>query len=162
MNKNFDVKIVLEEVKAGYQRQEESMDVFKKHARTLFSASSIILTLLGVMQIFSLPAEVFKGLYGGIIAGILILYILLVGISLIVNFPIQFLGPIELNWDVLSHGFMEKKERDVILMQISCYLNVIDLNRKSIKTRYKLILTQNIIFGLIVLLVITAGLIPHL
>jgi len=114
------------------------------------------------LRIFSAVPEGLKRWYVGIIAVIVILYIMLVVFSLILLSPLTWYTPVNLTWDELQGAFHGRNERDLILVQISAYLNVIDLNRQNVKKRYHLTIIQGIIFAIIVVLVITAGLIPYL
>lgn len=161
MDNNHDVKAMLEIVKEGYNEQSESVDVYKAQVRTIFGASSIIISLMSVLQIFSTIPEGFNPLFQAIIAGIVILYIILVVLSLVVLSPMSWFQPVKLDWDYMTDYFGGVNERDAILKRISAYLNVIELNQKYTKRRYCMTLAQGIIFGLIVLLVIVAGVLPY-
>ena len=162
MDENCGIKAMLSTVRNGYDDQIESLNVFKSQARTVFSSSSIIISLVSVLQIFSTIPEGFKGLFQAIIAGIIILYIVLVVLSLIVLSPAAWTTPVKLDWDILASYFGEENERNTILKETSAYLGAIDENRKTVIERRRMTLWQGIIFGVIVILVIIAGVLPHL
>ena len=162
MDKNYDVKTMLSTARMGYVDQIDSLNAFKSQARSIFGASSIITSLVAVLQIFSTIPQGFKGAFQAIIAGIIILYIALVILSLIVLSPALWTTPVLLDWDYLADYYGGENERDVILKETSAYLGAIEHNRQTIKRRRKLTLWQGIIFGVIVVLVIAAGVMPHL
>lgn len=159
---NSDVEAMLSIAKDGYESQGENFEVFKAQARTVFGASSIILSLVSVLRIFSSIPEGEKLWYMYIIAGIVVLYILLVVISLILLSPVKWNSPVLLEWEELQSTFLGKNSRDLILAQIGAYLNAKDLNQLNVRKRYCLTIAQSIIFAIIIVLVIIAGLILHM
>jgi len=157
---NLDIETMIYEAREKMRRQGESIEAVGVNAKTLFSSSSIIIGLLGVVQLSQYFQDVFKERCSGIITGVIIfLYIFLVIISLIVLSPKNYLGPIELSYTVLCDAFYGKTEREILEMQLSAYLNVIDKNEPGIKRRRFMTIIQSIIFALIVVLVIVAGMI---
>jgi len=164
MDENFDVKAMVHEASENYKRQGDSIESIKTHARTVFSSSSIIISLLSLFQILSKTPKGYNVnvSYGRIIAVIVVLYVSLVVISLLVLSPLLFHGPIKMDWGVITETFKEKSERDVLLMQLSAYINAFEKNKLIIKNQRLMIIIQSIIFALIVLFVLLAGMLPYI
>lgn len=164
MDEKFDygIKVMLSTAKNGYEDQIESLNVFKATSRTVFSASSIILSLVGALQVFTTIPTDFKVLYQIIIAGISVLYLALVIISLVLISPARWTTPLKLDWDYMAAYIGNENEENSILKETSAYLGAIDKNRKTVKCRRRMTILQEIIFCAIVLAVLFAGLIPHL
>ena len=153
---------MLFEASKKYQRQGESVDALKTHARTIFSASSIIISLIGTLQIFSEIQNDYKLLFIFLIGLLAFCYLILLVFSLIILSPFQAYGPIHIDKDTLFESFQDKKERDVILKQLSAYINAIALNEPKIVLRQQMTTALSILFAVIVLLILLIAVFPYL
>jgi len=153
---------MLFEASQKIKRQGESIDSLKTHARTIFSASSIIISLIGTLQIFNEIPSNYRLLYISLIIIMVILYIVLVILSLTILSPFQIYGPISIDEATLFGSFIGKMEREVILNQLSAYINVIKLNEPKIITRQKMTTAISILFAIIVFMILFIAILPYL
>ena len=148
---------MLHEAENKLERQSESIESLKSHARTIFGASSIVIPLLGTLLIFSDIAINVKSYYIAIVAMMITLYVVLVILSLIILSPSRFSGPIQIDHPTLKEVFLGKNELEIIKIRLSAYLNAIELNEGNIILKQKMTTIISIIFAIIVILLLIAA-----
>lgn len=127
----YDIPLL--EVKRAYDEQLKSVDSIKQTIRTIFGASSLIVSLTSGLQLLSSVIEPDR--QGAYTIGIFIaaaLYVLLIIFCIAGMWPTALEGPIRLEWDVLSTAFANMTEEDRKAKYISGLLNVININRPVI------------------------------
>ena len=137
MEENFDVKTMLNEACQELQLQEICIDSLRAHTRTIFNASSLILPLLGTLLIFSDIDDEIKGIYIAIIALMILLFISLLILSLIIMNPSSFYRPFQMDFEKLKDAFLGEEEREIIKLQVTSYLNAINLNQPTLNPKTK-------------------------
>lgn len=156
---NFDVKVMLEEAKSKLERQYSSVDTLKDHAKTMLGASSIVISLFGVLQ-SNLNIQQDKiDVYIVIISIAATLYLILSVINIIALLPYKINGPIEASMEEYKAAFLGKSDREIIKIQVVAYLNAIQTNQDVVERKKKLSVVISIMLPVIVILLVAAGLV---
>jgi hypothetical protein len=135
-NNLYDLETMLNEAKAKLERQFKSISTFRDHAKTIFSASSVIVALFSVLKTTNIPQErVVIYVVGWVL--IALLYISLTIAEIKTIFPKEILGPIEATWKEYEKAFYGKEKEDILLQQITNYLNVIGMNQEVVNKQKK-------------------------
>ncbi len=162
MEEDFDIQAALDEAKMTMADAADSIRSIKESAKTIFNAASIIIALFGVFQVFT--AEVQAGnvkVFGVMLAIILLAYVILIGLCLYVLMPMKWWGPIDADWDEYAKIYFDKSHRDVLLVKLASYLEIIPMNDRLIVMRKYVVIAAGILFGLIVLLLSALSVILH-
>jgi len=124
----------LQETQRAYEEQFKSVDAIKQTIRTIFGASSLIVSLTSGLQLVSNTIEAnWVGLYqAGIILGA-VLYVLLIVLCIAGMWPTSLDGPIQLEWNVLTTTFAGMNEEDQKAKYLSGLLNAIEINSPQVK-----------------------------
>jgi hypothetical protein len=163
MTDNFDLQVSTEEMQAVLKRQYDGMDAIKATARSFFSAASLIIALLGALQIFSARVDpVYQALYPYGIVAALVLYIALVVSCSLALLPVTMKGPIAASWDVLSESLIGKEDRDILEMLLSGLLNAIQLNVPILKRMRLAAVISGALLVLEVCLLVALSLVPRI
>ena len=157
MNTNYDVETMLNETERKIVRQNESVDSIKNHAKTLFGGLSIFLPIFSSVQLFSGKENEIPCIYLISIALMGVGYVWLLILMLKILSPDKYYGPIIMEKERLSEAFMNKQEREVILMKFSANLNAIRLNIPTLLRKHKMLKQANIIFAITIILAIIAS-----
>lgn len=153
----------LEEVKRAYEEQLKSVDSIKQTIRTIFGASSLIVSLTSGLQIMS--SIIVPERQGVFIAGIVaaaILYILLIFFCIAGMWPTSLAGPIKMDWDVLSTVFVNMTEEDRKAKYISGLLNAMKINQPVITRLVMLERAALIALPVLVTLLLILAFLPRL
>ena len=131
-NKIYDFP--LQETQRAYEEQFKSIDSIKQTIRTIFGASSLIVSLTSGLQLVSNTIEPdWVRLYqAGIVSGA-VLYVLLIVLCILGMWPTALDGPILLEWNVLTTAFADMNEEDQKAKYLSSLLNVIEINSPKVK-----------------------------
>lgn len=147
----------VEEAKAYYRSQEKGIDSIKTTARSIFSAASLVVSLLGALQIFSVKSQTAHPVL--FVIAVLIAthsYVLAIVFSLKVQLPLDFVTPIKMEIGELDKDLVGKSEEDVLKQQLVNYLNAIDGNKKPIAVRRKWVIASAVFFiATVVVLLLT-------
>ena len=161
MKKNYDIS--LKEAARALEEQYKSVDGIKQTIRTVFSSSSIVISLTSGVQLFSGSVDAnWSGLY---IAGIVtaaVLYLTLIVFCILGMWPINFYTPVKMEWNILTSAFSGKDEAEISLKHLSAILNAINLNDPKLKKLLKIELVALIIMPLLVTLLLLLAFIPRI
>jgi hypothetical protein len=161
MEKNLDIRVCCEEMRTTLYRQLDGIGNIKATTRTIFQAASLVIALIGALQLFTGKVVPEYQLASQIIIFIVFgLYIGLIFLCLSALFPITSFGPIEPKWEVLHEHFIVKSEREIYEMQLSAYLNAINLNKKNVHEVKSKTIWAGRILGAIVLILLLLSLMP--
>ncbi|BCY18653.1 hypothetical protein hrd7_25020 [Leptolinea sp. HRD-7] len=161
MNENFGLKTSLHEVETSFLRTLDGISKTKATARSILSSASLIVALLSGLQIMTIKIhQDYIVLYQAGILVVFFLYFLLIVLCLLALRPVKTLSPIELKWETLSEAFVGKNEREVLEMQLSCYLNVIHKNAAICDGINRITIWAGWLLGLIVGILLLMSLLP--
>lgn len=132
-------EISVSEMKYRLEEVYKGIDEIKNTFRNVFGASSIIVALIGALQIFSSDvAPEYKALNCLLIALTIVSYGLLIAGCIWMISPIKVSGPTPSKWDALKEGFIDRDENSKIYEQlIKNYIRAIDKSEPEVMKRYK-------------------------
>ena len=124
------LEIAIEEALRELDRQHEGVNALNAKARSLLSATSMILALVGILQLILTAdrSQAFRKIFGVAI----FLYAVLVALSAMIQQPIKLKGPIKAEWDTISIAFAWPRRIEMLEQRLINTLNAIDHNEKPI------------------------------
>ena len=128
----------VDEAKAYYHSQEKAIESIKTTARAIFSSASLVVSLLGALQLFSNSPQTSPP-WVSIVAIVLVVatYILAIQYSMLAQMPVSFVTPVKMELAELDSAYVGKGKEDVLKQQLVNYLNAIKGNRGAIEERKK-------------------------
>jgi hypothetical protein len=157
------LEIPLELMKRDLKDQTDSIDTIKATVRSVLSAASLIISLVGALQLVTARvAPNWLWLYWigvTLAAGLYVALIVLCSIALM---PVQSWLPIEPEWDNLTTTFKGMGDEEILLKYLSSILSTRD---KSSPTIQKLVCLQRatlILLPIIVILLLSLAYIPRI
>jgi hypothetical protein len=152
----------LTEAQKAFERQSLSMDHAKEMSKTLFQVGSVIVAIIAALKVWGSGAQ---GIEAAAFTFLLIIsvlaYVILIWLFMKTLSPTGWNGPINTQWDVLYNAFMNKDEIEVLRMQLSSYLNALDLNDKILYRFAKYVKVETWLLGVTVLLLLMVSLMPR-
>ena len=158
-NDLYDFTTMLDEAQRKLDRQFESVRVLRDHAKIVFGASSVIVSLFAVLKTANISQDRIC-IYTTVLIAIAVLYICLTITGTMAIFPETITGPIKAKYDEYEKAYEGKTKKKILLQQISNYLNVIDENEEKIIKQRRWSFAVSCLLPLIVVLIIILGLIP--
>ncbi len=156
-------EIILSEMKRRLQGVFTGVDETKKTFRSILSAASLIVALLGALQIYSSQvAPGYEFYYYFLLGSALFLYLLLIAGCIWMLKPLDVVGPIPEDWDLLYENIASQKEDIEIYKQlVSNYIGAIDDSNAIIEKRYRWSNWFLYLLPIIVLLLLVIGFLPR-
>ncbi len=147
----FSIRTAVEDVKAAFERQLERVQTGREIGKTILSSVSVIISILGASSVLveSAPNSPTSRSVLLIIAGIAFVSLICVCVALLL--PSKFMAPIESTVEVYEAEIIGKSERDVMLKMLSSYINVVDINEKSLKNRLFLTRLAGVLMVIVVI-----------
>ena len=132
-------ELVLSEMKRRLQGVYHGVDETKKTFRSIFSAASLIVALLGALQIYSTQvASGYEIIYYILLGSSLFLYLVLIAGCIWMLKPIDVKAPVPEDWDILYKSYASQKEDIEIYKQlVSNYIGAIDASNAIVHKRYR-------------------------
>lgn len=141
MDSLIGFKVSLDEVKKVFEYQLESVTGYKEASKNVFGAASLIITLLGSLQLLlGKVSDMWLTTYQTLLIIALVVYIAIILVTIFLLMPTSLQAPIRASWEVLEDTFFYKDEKEVILFQLNQYLVVIDKN-KAICGRLRMLMS---------------------
>lgn len=160
-NEGSGLSISIEMMKHNLKMQDASMDSFKATARSLLSASSLIIALLALLSILNIhPKAGYLRIYQAGVLAIAGLYAFEIALCLSALFPSAFHGPVQSNWKVFYNTFMDKSDIEQLKVLLAAYLNAHDLNGPVLDGVRKRLQLAHRLFAALILLILLLSLIP--
>jgi hypothetical protein len=157
------LNIPLEEMQRSLDHQRDSFDTIKTTVRSVLSAASLIVSLVGALQLInSRIAPAWLWLYWIGIAVTATLYVALILFSVVILMPIIPSSPLAANWDVLTTAFKDLDEKEMKLKQLSSILNAIEKNKPILDYLVKLQRFVLILLPFIVVILLLLSLLPRI
>lgn len=156
MESNLDIKTMLEDMQSHIEKQSIGIAAVKDTARSIFGAASLIVALIGALQVFDAPVP--DGAFGVVyrigVVLIMILYPLLIVLCLKTLAPVIFYGPIKPELEILRETYTGKDEREILKQRLVNCLNVIPKNEAAIQKRRKLVNASGVVLVFIVIIML--------
>jgi hypothetical protein len=147
---------MLEEVRNQLREQFDSVAVAKTTARSMLSAASLILAIIGAFSIGSSP----NTWNGGIVAA-LILFVALIIVVAIALSPVKLKTPVEMTKGNIKL-YYKLSGNNLIDTLVDQHLKVMKENEPKVKRKVSLAQLSGVLLGLIVVMLIGQLLFPFL
>ena len=162
MGKFYGLRLALEETQRVLERQLASVDSVKAGIRLYFSSTSLLVGLMGALQIFTTNIQPgWQAWYYGGLALVLGLYLALLGLFLVSLWPTRMFLPVQASWKELVATFHDKSEPEAVDLLLSGVLNAIDLNRPILNRLARLHQAISVLFGLEVIALVLLAFLPR-
>ncbi len=156
--------MLISEQKSSLNDIYDGMVASKKYIQQIFAASSFLIALISVLQIFNKDVELNNHPFYLVgIFVVAILYIAQIALCIIVMMPVKALGPVGSDWDKLFPSYVkEKTEIDAMRQLLADYLGCIKANEPIMIKRGRLARITGYLFPIIVLLLFVLSFINRL
>lgn len=155
-------QVALEEMKLALQHNLASFDAVKNMARALFGSASLIIGLLGTLQIIVAKVEpAYRASYNILIVLTMLAYVVLILCCLLVLTPNNIYLPIAPEWDELWNQFISETDENIQKTRLSSYINAIQLNRPILARLRKITSLATLMLPSIILLVLIISILPR-
>lgn len=166
------LEISIEEMRYRLKSQYEGVDAIKATARTVFGASSLIVSLLAALQLSNVRVDpTFSAAYSIGVVLAMALYAFQITLCISVLLPVSLNGPVKEDWDILYESFTGwnellqdftgKSEIEILRKRLSAYLNAIELNEPIISDSRRTATWASYILPVIVIILLLLSLIPR-
>jgi hypothetical protein len=129
------LKAPLHYMRRTLDRQVDGIDTIKATVRSVLSSASLIVSLVAALQIPGIVSG-WVWLYQLGIGLVAVLYLALIIACALALWPATVIGPIKVDWDVLTTEFQNLDEEGIMSKELSSLVNAIELNA-PIVNRYK-------------------------
>ena len=156
------LKTSLEEMKRDLDAQKASFDTIKATMRTILSASSLIVSLVGALQL--LTARIAPGwtwLYILGVSVVAILYITLIVLCAMTLWPVSVWSPLSSKWDDLTTTFQGMNEKDYLLQYLVQVTQAMEKNAPRLQKAARLERIALILLPSLVTILLLLALIPR-
>jgi len=156
-------RVAIAEARWSLQLHYTNIDTTKATARALLSASSLIVALIGALQVFNVAIQPqYQLIYNSLIFITMGLYLILIGCCVYAISPFQIVTPIKIDEPTLYKTYVhEGEEVERLASQLVSYINAVELNKPLVTQRDKLVQIASLILPAIVVLLLLLSLIPR-
>ena len=161
-NNNHAFRIAVEEAKAAFQNQMESIKAIKNNSTALFGSASLVLSIISSLQIlrpvpkeYFLPYLILLGLAGCI-------YILYFLLSIRIIASTELFLPILNDTQEYTKLFLNRSEKDILSDLLDAYLQAIHKNESIIIRRKNLSQLSNLLISLLVITLLVLAVVPSI
>jgi hypothetical protein len=149
------LRLALDEQRRAFDKVDSSADALDQKLQALFGSASLIISLIGTLQI-AILRDTAGVLFWVILGVVALLYSVMVIIILVGLQPLEYYEPTFSNWNTLDARLFHKPERDAVLLQIALYLDYIELNKEINNGKIAKIRWAAGLFGLILLILLVS------
>ena len=162
LSKRSNLEIPLIEMRQSLQNQLAGIDLMKGTIKTVFGSASLIVSLIGALQLFTTNVAIaWLPVYQGLLIALAILYFGLIVICVLGMMPIRTTPVLPHNWDTLSVTFQNMTDHEMTAMHLSAVLQAFDYNKPLVIRIYRLQVTALIILPVLVLLILFLAFLPR-
>lgn len=158
---DMGLQICVEEMQKAFEREMASFEAVKSMARSVFSAASMIVALLGALQI--LTVRVVPGwfvVWQVCLGAAMVLYVALIVLCFLAFTPQDVPGPVKVDWQVLMDSFYGEGEK-AVLTRLSSLVDTINANKLVLRRSVFFSRAAGLIFVVLVVLLLSMALIPR-
>jgi hypothetical protein len=164
MNNDFRyLEIPLAEIQRDLNLQIGSFDVIKTTVRSVLSSASLIVSLVGALQLVTARiAPAWLCLYQTGVILTAVLYVALIVLCIAALWPVSVWSPLKPEWDNLVTTFIDLNEEEIISKHLSSVLSAIEKNKPLLKSYVRLQMAALILLPIIVVILLSLALIPRI
>jgi hypothetical protein len=158
----FHLDIPLSEMRRSFQAQSDGIDSIKGTIKTVFGSASLIVSLIGALQLFTTTvAPQWLPWYQIALVVIAVLYLALIIVCVAGMWPAYLYPPLNPKWDELTTTFQNMNEQEMTTMYLSAVLKAIQLNKPIVRRFVRLEITALILLPILVLLILFLAWLPR-
>ena len=151
------------EMQRTYEKQSAGIDTIKSTIKTVFGSASLIVSLIGALQLFTKPVTAeWLPMYQNLLVVIALLYLALIVVCVAGLMPVYVHHPLNANWDQLTTTFKNMNELEMKRMHLSSILQAIEVNAPIVKRFYRLQVGALVILPVLVLLILFLAWLPRM
>ncbi|RJX17551.1 MAG: hypothetical protein C4575_12980 [Desulforudis sp.] len=144
-------RLAVDEMQRLFNAQMATIENVKTNAQNILGSASLIVALVGALQIFNAGPRLLP--YTILVVIISLLYILMVICCIGAMFLTNIAMPVKANWDVLFETYINHPDNIALYRQmLSQLLNVFELNKPMIARRSRLANIATVLLPIIVVL----------
>ncbi len=147
--------MVLEEQRRAFDHLAESSNALDAKLQTLLGSASLIISLVGTVQIVLLKQAGGFFFWAGLLV-VILLYLAMVGFILWGLRPVAHFEPIDSQWENLAIRYFNESEDHVLQYMISDYLYGIDYNGGLNNGKIRALRVATVLFMAIVVVILLA------
>lgn len=158
------LELSLEEMKHYHDEVFNGLAEIKKTTRYIFSAASIIIALIAVLQIFTVKVlPDYQTLYNNLIVASMILYGLLIAGSVFLLLPVKVKGVFPADLKTLKERLIDVDNDLTVYRQlINDYIDAIEQNEPKVRKRYWLTVVVGALLPIIVIMLLYMSTLPRI
>jgi len=161
-SQKYHLEIPLLELQRSHDAQLAGIDSIKTTVRAVFSSASLIVSLIGALQLFTVKiAREWIFVYQGVLVTIALLYLALIIICIAGMWPVRIFPVLPPRWDTLTTTFQNMNDEEMTTMHLSAVLQAIDKNGPIVNRFYRLEVAALFILPVLVLLVLFLAWLPR-
>jgi hypothetical protein len=148
-------RMVLEEQRRAFDHLSDSANAVDTKLQALLNSASLIISLVGTVQIVVLRQAGGFFFWAGL-AVVIVLYVVMVGFVLWGLRPINYFEPIDSEWENLAIRYFDESEDHVLQYLIRDYLDGININGELNKGKILALRVATILFMAIIIVILLA------
>jgi hypothetical protein len=159
----YGYKVTIEELRSSLDRVYDGFTELKNAVRSIFGTTTLIVSLIGALKIFSAQVSPpYLMCYNILLVIVMALYIVMIIGSVYIQNPKLIVSPTPADWETLESAYvLDKDNSDVSRQLISSYINAIVENQIIISRHYKLTWGISAILPIIIIILLVMSLIPR-
>jgi hypothetical protein len=162
VSKHSNLEIPLFEMQRSLQNTLDGIDLMKGTIRTVFGSASLIVSLIGALQLFSTTvATAWMPVYQGMLIAVAALYLTLIVVCVLGMLPIRTSPVLPYDWDTLSVTFQNMTDHEMTAMHLSAVLQSLEKNTPLVNRIYRLQVAALAILPILVLLILGMAWLPR-
>ena len=156
-------QVGVEEMKSLYRLQFESVDIRKDQAKTILGASSIVIAILGALQLVGVQVVAeWLYVYNAAIVLAVGLYVASIVLCFLALDAVTLIYPVEDDWDTIYEHFgSQETDLDLAKKLLVSYLGAIEENRPTLIRHSLLVRWASILLPVVVVILLLLSLIPR-
>jgi Na+/melibiose symporter-like transporter len=160
--KKTHLDIPLAEMQQSFKNELAGIDSMKTAIRAIFGSASLIVSLIGALQLITAPVP--KHLlptYQMALIGLAVLYLILIAVCVAGMWPVKIYPVLPYDWDRLTVMFKDKSDVEMQQLHLSQTLHAMEDNRPLVDRLYKLQIAALVVTALLVLLILFLAFLPR-
>lgn len=148
-------RVAVQEVKLSLDHAYQSLAAQKEFGKIIFAASSLVISLIAALQIFSRPpAPEYRDIVSFLLTLSVGLYLVLIYLSLQIVRPTKVTVPFKATFEVMYEAFIGREDEMLLLDQLLVnYLKAIKNTRPVIARTHRKVICSTWILGVLVFLI---------
>lgn len=163
ISKRSNLEIPLLEMQRSLQNMLAGIDQMKDTIKTVFGSASLIVSLIGALQLLSTTVATAWMLYYQIaLIAVAVFYLALIVVCILGMMPMRTTAVLPYDWDTLSVTFQNMTDHEMTAMHLSAVLQSLEKNTPLVNRIYRLQVAALVILPILVLLILFMASLPRI